>query len=388
MKTKMGKRQTLYMFIMKIFRIFPVDNKKIVVSNFRGKGFGDNPKYIIEDLVTRNNRLKIYWGVENSEQKLPDYVRPLKINSIRYLYHLSTARIWIDNCRKPIFCNKRKKQYYIQTWHGALGFKKIEKEAMSISEEYKNASIHDSEMIDILLSGSKWCTDMLKRSFWYDGKIWEIGSPRNDIFFSYTESKLESIRKKIGVNANDYLILYAPTFRQNEKINVLDYQFKLWIKQFEYRTGKKCKVLLRLHPNEQRRKENSIKDADVIDVTTYQDMQELLLVCNTLITDYSSSAFEAALVYKPVFLLCSDYNEYIQKERDLFFDIHDLPFPFYESENDFINGILKFDHRSYIEKLDLFFTQIKSYEKGTASSKVANLIIKICLDGTEDIIND
>ena len=66
---------------------------------------------------------------------MPEGIHVVKINSIASLYHLSTAKIWIDNCRKSPYITKRKKQYYIQTWHGAIGFKKIEKEA---GKELKN----------------------------------------------------------------------------------------------------------------------------------------------------------------------------------------------------------------------------------------------------------
>ena len=55
-KVKLGKKQLLYYSFMKCFRIFPIDRKKIVVSNFRGKGYGDNPKYIIENLRKRKER--------------------------------------------------------------------------------------------------------------------------------------------------------------------------------------------------------------------------------------------------------------------------------------------------------------------------------------------
>ncbi|MFR8314242.1 MAG: CDP-glycerol glycerophosphotransferase family protein [Ruminococcus sp.] len=73
--------------------------EKIVVSNFRGKGYGDNPKYI-ENLRKRKETYKIYWLVEDKNEKNAEEIHVVKINSIASLYHLSTAKIWIDNCRK------------------------------------------------------------------------------------------------------------------------------------------------------------------------------------------------------------------------------------------------------------------------------------------------
>lgn len=373
-RVKIGKKQFIFRVIMSIFHIFPIQKNKIVVSNFLGRGFGDNPKYIIEELNKNDKKYNIYWLVKDLEYEMPDYIMPIRIDSMSALYHLSTAHVWIDNCRKPIYCKKKKGQFYIQTWHGLMGFKKIEKEAVSITEEYKLASKNDSKMIDILLSGSRWCTEMLRRSFWYDGKILEIGSPRNDIFFSTDDNMKNEIKHRLN-QSNDFLVLYAPTFRQYSQEKHLYFNFDLWVKEFENVTNKKCKIFLRFHPNMNH--EDIEFSENVIDVSSYPDMQELLVACDALVTDYSSAAFEAALAYKPVFLLCNDYFQYIKVERSLFFDMNDLPFPFFTSEKEFINTIAMFNNKKYVESVDEFFTSVGSVECGKASAAIAEIIERL-----------
>ena len=334
-------------------------------------------KYIIENLRKRKETYKIYWLVEDKNEKMPEEIHVVKINSIASLYHLSTAKIWIDNCRKSPYITKRKKQYYIQTWHGAIGFKKIEKEAPGLTEEYRLASLNDSKMIDILLSGSQWCTEMLQRSFWYCGKVLEVGSPRNDIFFLDNDELKLCIRKKINLS-NEFIIMYAPTFRQTISFDVFNNNYEKWISAFEKKTGRKCKLLFRLHPNIASLYKNIQIGENIINVSDYPDMQELLLITDALITDYSSSAFEAALGYKPVFLLCNDYYEFITQERELFFNMEELPFEFAINEDELFHKIAEFKYEQYIENVNAFYAKIGSFENGKASEKVAEIIENVC----------
>ena len=102
----------------------PIDNNKIVVDNFLGKGFGDNPKYIIESLHLTNPNVKIVWLLKDMTQIMPPYIKKVKYASLNALYEYETARIWIDNVRNSVHpFTKKKNQYYLQTWHGTLPFK-------------------------------------------------------------------------------------------------------------------------------------------------------------------------------------------------------------------------------------------------------------------------
>ena len=119
-----------------IFNLFfawlPVDENKIVVNNQTGNSYGCNPKYIIEELIKQNCKFKIVW-LTNPEVDKNDFdksIKLVKFKSLRALFELATAKIWIDNNRKSYHLRKglRKKenQIYIQTWHGSLGIKRID----------------------------------------------------------------------------------------------------------------------------------------------------------------------------------------------------------------------------------------------------------------------
>ena len=109
-----------------ICRIFPIDNKLVSVCTFEGRGgFGCNPKYIIQELHNRKPDCKIIWFVNDMNKEFPDYIHKVPNTLWSRAYWLSRSKVWIDNYRKPYGTVKRKRQYYVNTWHANMGFKNI-----------------------------------------------------------------------------------------------------------------------------------------------------------------------------------------------------------------------------------------------------------------------
>ena len=108
----------------------------------------------------------------------------MRIGSIKWIYEVVTAKVWIDNSRKLRYVRKRKGQFYIQTWHGDIGMKKVEKDAIqSLPYEYVQAAKNDSKMADLFVAGNEWITQQYKNAFWYDGPVAKCGYPRRDILY-------------------------------------------------------------------------------------------------------------------------------------------------------------------------------------------------------------
>ena len=136
-----------------IFRIFPIQRNKIVIDNYAGKGFGDNGKYIALELLRRKCDFDIVWLARNLKEEFPDGIRLVSYASLKSIYEQATAKVWIDNLRKASYVRKRSGQYYIMTWHGGIGPKKIEKEAEDqLGEEYLQGAKNDSKMANLFLA--------------------------------------------------------------------------------------------------------------------------------------------------------------------------------------------------------------------------------------------
>lgn len=360
--------------------LLPVNPRKIVISSYYGKPYGDNGKYIIEEINKTENNYDIVWLLKKEyedEANFPDNVRIVGYGSYRALLELATAKIWIDNCRKMICPPKRIKQFYIQTWHGSIPLKKVEKDVEEkLSPGYVDSAKHDSKIADVFLSNSKFCTEIYRKSFWYNGRVLEIGSPRCDVFFRENNDVDIKVRDLYNIKSDAKIVIYAPTFRADGNLEVYNIDFKKLIEVLENKFGGEWIVLIRLHPNISNKADLITYSERLINATNYNDMYELLSISDMLITDYSSTMFEFSLNYKPVFLYCSDIAEY-RKDRDLYFDLEKLPYKIAEDNTQLIQSIKDFDEEEYRNKVHLFYKELGIQESGNASVEVVKLINKI-----------
>jgi CDP-glycerol glycerophosphotransferase len=359
-----------------IFRIFPIQKSKIFIQNFNGKGYGDNPKYIAEEILRRRPDFVIVWAVRPESQKdFPQTVRTVPYISIRAIYEEATAKIWIDNCRKQLYVRKRKAQYYIQTWHGIAGLKKVEKDVeQQLSASYVKQAKYDSSLINLFISDSKFSSQLYLTSFWYAGKIFECGSPRDDILIRPNQNIRDKVQKYFNITGNTGIILYAPTFRNNFDINVYNIDYELILNSLNEKTKKTWIFLIRMHPNISEKSKHFSYNNKILDASNYDDMQELLLISDILITDYSTCMYEYALMNKPAFLYINDYEQYI-KERDYYFDLLSLPFPHAMNSNELLQKMFDFDTTPYLNSLNEFFSKVGIVKDGNASKKIVDRII-------------
>lgn len=372
-KIKLHVKGLYFYIFMKLFSCFPINKQKIIVVSYAGKGYGDNGKYIVDELLKDDNVI-IYWATKKSFRKtLPSRVRYTKFNSIIYLFHLATAKVWINNARFEFGTTKREGQFYIQTWHSSLRLKKIEKDAIEhMNPQYVKTCIYDSKMIDIIISGCGFSSKIYKNAFWYDGKVEECGTPRCDIFFNKT-NKVE-LKKKIfgryGIPEDKIIILYAPTFRKGTD----EEKCYLNIEKFIDKLDKKYELLVRFHPISKYTLKT--KSPYVKNVTDYEDMQELLCVSDYLITDYSGCCFDMMINNKPCLLFTKDLENYLSKERELYFDFNSLPFYNTKTEEELARIIQNFDRNDYKKRIDKFEKEIVLFEDGHAAERIANIILK------------
>jgi CDP-glycerol glycerophosphotransferase len=355
-----------------------MQKNKIFVLNFNGKGYGDNLKYIVEEILERKIDCDIVWGIDNRYRKnFPKSVRLVRFNSVESIYEAVTAKIWLDNTRKQPYVRKRKQQFYIQTWHGQIfDTKKVEGDIENkLSPYYIKQAKNDSKLIDIILSDSSVCTEKYKRSFWYNGEILECGFPKNDVLINNPKNINEKVHKYFNLEQNTNIVLYAPTFRNNFDMDSYDLDYESILNALRSKTHKNWIFLIRLHPNIAEKSVFLSYNNLILDASLYDDMQELLLASNILITDYSGTMFDFSLMRKPVFLYIKDYIDYI-KERDVYIDLFSLPFPQVLTSSELIEKISRFDNESYIKSVEQFIRQIDVFEDGKASKKVVDRIIK------------
>ena len=381
--------------ILRILPHLPIVKGRVICICWGGTKYNCNPRAITDtmiekDLVSKDKSRQFeinYAFVDPSiyEKELPNEIGSVEIGSLKYFYILATSQFIIANTRfgGGLFWpfKKRKGQYYIQTMHGGHGMKKQELEVSdSLSKDYIRGLYEDASRIDLMISDSKFWTEKARTIFAYpEGEMLEVGLPRNDVFFSSSESKnsiKREICKKIDVAYSDNLrfLVYCPTFRNNGRKDVYGFDTDKLVLALSKRFGGDWYILVSSHPNMRSYYQEiyDFSNPHLVDVGQ-EDLQPILVSSDAAITDYSSAGFEFALTGNPCFLLCRDLEDY---DRGVYFDMKSLPFPYAETDDQLVSNILNFDNEKYLSELEQFNREVIGLnETGHASEAVVEWMI-------------
>ena len=245
------------------------------------------------------------------------------------------------------------------TWHGPIPIKMIEKDVkIDGRQSYFERIDRDNKKCDLMLSCSTFTTSLIRNAMDYKGEVLEEGLPRNDIFFKVNlfEDISNKIKIRYGIKAESKIVLYAPTFRTDHTIDSYNIEWDTLVPCISNLfNGRDFVVLYRLHPDlniSVNIDPNRI--VNLVNVSDYPDMQELLCISDVLITDYSSSMFEFAMLKRPCFIYASDYDSY---DRSFYFNIKKLPFPFASDNDGLKENLIRFNLSEYQKILDYFMTE-------------------------------
>ena len=367
-----------------ILYCFPIQKNKIVLVNFKGKGYGDNPKYIAEEIMRQQLPWKMVWLVRGNAINVPYFIRKVNLDGLKAFYELSTAKFLVSNAKNNVPTNyltrKKKNQLYLQTWHGDFGPKYIEKEIEdTFSPGYLARSKTDSAATNAVLSGNEFFTTVLKESFWLPDRceILEYGIPRNDIYFRGEEER-NRLKLQMGFSLDDHILLYAPTFRDDHDLSCYSIDLERARESLsKLGGGSSWKVIVRLHPNISSETAMFQYNDSIIDGSSWSDQQELCMVSDCLITDYSSIFADFLLMRKPVFLFATDLEKYADKSagrglRDLYYH---LPFALCRNQQELEASIESFIEKDYRNNVEAYMLEYyRTFDDGHASERVVNYL--------------
>lgn len=363
-----------------VFRLFPLKNI-VVATSFRGKIYGDNPMYIVEEMHKMDPSLKIVW-IKNKSYGVstPDFLKVIHFYSyFKKTLAMATAKVWIDSNLLESNIRKRKGQLFIETWHGGLGVKKIGIDVLHDSTEKKEYAL-TNRLADVFLSNSDFLTKIYRNDFHYRGKVWKVGFPKNDGMTDKAKAAARiKIRRDFKLNSSVRIFLYAPTFRDTLENKTLEKMARMdWEKIHDTLKEKwngEWKIVVRWHPR-LKLLGQSMKSPDerILDATQYPDMQTLLLGCDAFLSDYSSAIFDAALTGIPCFTLASDFETY-KAERGVYYEMEELPFPYAKTLDELALNIRDFDEENFGKKWATFKKETGLVETTHAGRDVAQMIL-------------
>lgn len=355
--------QKLYRIIMSfVFRalgaFLPVDDKLVIFVSFMGMSFGDSPKAIFDYMQDHEEYKKYHcvWAFEHPEQ-FPE-LETVKIDTIAYFITALKAKYWITNTNIERGLQfKKKKQVYLNTWHG-IALKHIGNDVAG-RNDYNFKTVNH-----LVVSGS------------YDEKVWKsafnansdtylrCGMPRNEELWLTDTTKWREMRKKLGVPEGKKVILYAPTWRDS-KDGGRSYSIKppIHFDKWKKELGNEYIVLFRAH-HQTTRILGVHYDDFVREASSYPAVNDLMIAADILITDYSAIAFDYSILCRPIFCYAYDYNTYLS-ERGTYFKIDDkYPNKSCRTEEELLNRIKEIDYETECNNTKRFRDEFIQYGIG------------------------
>ncbi|MDY0404615.1 CDP-glycerol glycerophosphotransferase family protein [Virgibacillus sp. 179-BFC.A HS] len=382
------RRSSYYFPTMRLFynigrRVIPVDDKLILFESGVGKQYSDSPRKIYEEILERGLDYKKVWVYNKRRRFMDENTIKVKRLSPKYYYYLLKARYWVNNQNFPTYIQKRPATTYLQTWHGTPLKKMLYdiEEIHGRSDDYLERVSNAVKNWDYLVSPSDYATKAFRSAFRYDGEVLEVGYPRNDIFYHADRHQVaKSVRSRLGIDPAKKIILYAPTFRDDQisKKNKFSFDLNMNLYDMQEKLGDDYVVLLRMHVvvSSKLHIDEELQDF-VWNVSGYPDIQELLLISDILITDYSSVMFDFANTGKPMLFYTYDFEHYRDDLRGFYFDFEDeAPGPFVYDTDEIIANILRITdvQAAYKQKYHAFQKKFCQLEDGKATKRVVDRV--------------
>lgn len=312
-------------FALKVLKLFVrPDDKLVLFISFGGRKFDDSPKAIYDQMIKdpRYDGYKIVWAFNNPDAFDIPRGEKVKCDTLAYFKTVLKSRVWISNSTVERGLSfKGKHTFYFDTWHGTP-IKKMGSDVGSSNKSFKGKG---NWAVDYFTCQGEFEADVFGRVFCSVGrdKMHVIGLPRNDVYANYTEEYMLSLREKMGIPANKKVILYAPTFREYDKTYSMEVKVSVPMRLDKWRKelGEDYVLLFRAHYEVA--KGLNIKDDDFVrEMSGYPQLEDLMIVSDLLISDYSSIFFDYSIMPKPMLSFCYDYDKYAS-ERGMYFDIRE-----------------------------------------------------------------
>ncbi len=370
----------VFRLVFMVFNILPLKDKTTFVVTF-----GDNSKYVFEEMRRQNIQDDVVFlctGKGLSYFKDYEYIVPIPfesfnvVNWLKSVYHLATSKkIFVDNYFGFLAVTDfREEVECIQLWHATGAVKKFGLEDQSVaqrSEKAQNRFNRVYEKFDKVIVGSDVMANVFMKAFGIkQDQILKTGIPRTDFFFNEQakQNAISHLRRENKGFTEKKIVLYAPTYRDNE---LDEFRLKLDLEKMKQELGKDYVLILRLHPAVKKTEDYAVLyPGFVYDYSGNEyEINDLLLIADYLITDYSSIPYEYSLLGKPMIFFTYDLEKYNQ-ERGIIEE--SFPGPVVKETESIIKLIKEneFDYRV----IENFSQKWNKYSTGSSTNKLVRAL--------------
>ena len=403
----------------------------VLFEAFNGFKYTDSPRAVYE-YMQANDEFSGYRFIWAFRDRVMEDFRYLDMNpctelvrwgSEEYYAAYAKAKYWFTNTRIPEAIRRRDGQVYVQCWHGTP-LKKLGCDIPASTEEEREttrAVIHkDVSRYSVLLSPSPYYTKCMTsaldlRALGQEGIVLEAGYPRNDSIINAADEDAERVRRELGIPEDGRVILYAPTYRENQRDGMKGYRYKeaLDLKRLLEEIGAGAEtwaceaaagaggetgadagthiaaanagaetcdwyILFRAHHFIAEQFDFAGCGGHVIDVSRYPEVNDLYIASDLLITDYSSVFFDYGILRRPMIFYMYDLDVYKDELRGLYMDLSELPGPVVRTQEELTEKIRGLDEWTctddYLQKYDDFVAKFAPYEDGQSAARVVRAV--------------
>lgn len=395
-KTKLGKivfrniqMRNRKKMVLSCVREMKVNDKQIIFSSFQGRLYSCSPKAIYEYMISNPqfDDYKFIWAFNKPEQKQSLFTDGrtvlVKYNSKDFFKYLASSKYWIFNFKTPEYFVKKENQIFLQCWHGTplkrIGMDiEVDGNAATDKKKIHESYLNDAKKYDYFISPSRYATERFVSSFGLklldkENIIIEQGYPRNDKLKNFDADDIIEIKRKLNISSDKKVILYCPTFRDDQYKPGVGHTYQLGINllRLKEKLGDGYFLLLRLHYLVSNKIDISQFKGFALDVSSYDDINDLYLISDVLVTDYSSVFFDFANLNRPMIFYMYDRELYQGTLRDFYLDLKDIPGPIIEDECKLIEALRNIDEIAckYQEKIKQFSSVYNYLDDGHATER-------------------
>ncbi|MER8220201.1 CDP-glycerol glycerophosphotransferase family protein [Streptomyces sp. NPDC094143] len=301
----------------------PVNQHLAVFSAYWNRGVACNPAAIAAKLAALAPQIHPVWVVsaENAALLPPgtDHVVP---GTRRYWEVLATAKYLVNNVNFPNAVVKRPDAIHVQTHHGTplkrMGLDQMAYPAAAQGLDFQ-ALLERIDKWDFSVSANSHTTRMWERAYPSRYVSLDHGYPRNDVYYTAGAAEIRAVRDRLGIARGRRAVLYAPTHRDYEA----GWTPRLDLAALADRLGDDTVLLVRGHyfyGGAASPLTNLRRTGRIIDVSSYDPVEELCLAADALVTDYSSIMFDYANLDRPIVIHADDWETY-RTTRGVYFDL-------------------------------------------------------------------
>ncbi|WP_100487522.1 bifunctional glycosyltransferase/CDP-glycerol:glycerophosphate glycerophosphotransferase [Sporolactobacillus pectinivorans] len=370
------RRAVLRRLVYPAARLLPIKRKTIVFESYWGKSYECNPRALYEYIDKNYPEYETVWCLNNPLTHVDGHAKIVRRYSLKYDYYLARAKYFVNNVNFPTFYRKRDRAVELQTMHGTP-LKTLGLDVPGEIKPGKNMEeyLEKNRRWDYLSVPSDYVAKIAARAFKHRAEIIESGYPRNDkLFFDNRPEKIAGIKKRLGIPVDKKVIFYAPTWRVKNY-----FKLEIDIPRLREATGGDYVLLVKFHhfvASAVLLDEGEATDF-VFNESDYDDIRDLYLIADVLITDYSSVMFDFSILNRPILLFTYDLENYRDNLRGMYFDIiKEAPGPLCMTNDDLIHELQSIGQfrTNYGDRLNAFRAKFNTYDQGNASEQCFNAL--------------